>query len=406
MRAARLGIGAAILAIAGSTAAQWQQIPQGWQEIQQSGSGGTVTSVALTAPSIFSVSGSPVTTSGTLGLSLSTQTANTIFSGPTSGGAVAPTFRALVVNDLPTVDVAHGGSGLATLTTYAILTGGTTGTGALQQVGVGSAGAVLTSAGAGALPSFTALPGSSGDLLYNNAAALGASVVHQSTNTIEQYNSTNAQTFSIYSTRIDASNYRRLRVATSGSDKLIILEKLGSPGGGQVYLDNSSGGGSWLRANSGNAWGINVSTSDCFEPGADATQDLGRIARRPRDVYVSRHLITSGTTGPTLAGTGFGTSPTLTLDTGSTDFAGIVTVTAGTTPGSSGTLTVTFNTTNGTNTPAVIANLMNGTGTWNARATEFISSAGTGSFVIAWDNNAANLTASSTYKFTYVTVAK
>jgi hypothetical protein len=67
---------------------------------QALGGGGTVTSVALTAPSIFTVAGSPVTTSGTLALSLSTQTANTFFAGPSSGGAAAPTFRGIVFGDL------------------------------------------------------------------------------------------------------------------------------------------------------------------------------------------------------------------------------------------------------------------------------------------------------------------
>lgn len=65
------------------------------------GGTGTVTSVALSAPAIFSVTGSPVTTSGTLALSLATQSANQVWAGPTSGGAATPTFRALVKGDLP-----------------------------------------------------------------------------------------------------------------------------------------------------------------------------------------------------------------------------------------------------------------------------------------------------------------
>lgn len=60
-----------------------------------------VTSVGLTVPSILSVTGSPVTTSGTIAVSLATQTANTVFAGPTSGGAATPTFRALGYTDLP-----------------------------------------------------------------------------------------------------------------------------------------------------------------------------------------------------------------------------------------------------------------------------------------------------------------
>lgn len=71
------------------------------------GGSGTVTSVGLSVPSFLSVSGSPITTSGTLAVSLSTQTANTIFAGPTSGGAATPTFRALVVNDIPDLSATY-----------------------------------------------------------------------------------------------------------------------------------------------------------------------------------------------------------------------------------------------------------------------------------------------------------
>ena len=62
---------------------------------------GTVTSVALSLPSIFSVSGSPVTGSGTLTGSLANQTANKVLASP-NGSTGAPTFRALVVADIPT----------------------------------------------------------------------------------------------------------------------------------------------------------------------------------------------------------------------------------------------------------------------------------------------------------------
>ena len=85
------------------------------------GGSGTVTSVGLSLPAIFSVSGSPVTTSGTLTGSLATQTANTIFAGPTSGGSAAPTFRALVAADLPTTGTGgafvQGGNSFGTTAT-------------------------------------------------------------------------------------------------------------------------------------------------------------------------------------------------------------------------------------------------------------------------------------------------
>lgn len=62
---------------------------------------GTVTSVAMTVPSIMSVANSPVTSSGSLDVTLATQAANIVLAGPTTGGAAAPTFRALVAADIP-----------------------------------------------------------------------------------------------------------------------------------------------------------------------------------------------------------------------------------------------------------------------------------------------------------------
>jgi hypothetical protein len=80
-----------------------------------SASAGSVTSVALALPvSVFSVSGSPVTSSGTLTGSFTTQSANTVFAGPTTGSAATPTFRSLVSADIPSL------SGI-----YLALTGGT-----------------------------------------------------------------------------------------------------------------------------------------------------------------------------------------------------------------------------------------------------------------------------------------
>lgn len=72
-------------------------------EITGAGSG-TVTSVGLFLPSsVFTISGSPVTTSGTLTASFATQLANLVWAGPTTGAAAAPTFRALVGADLSAI---------------------------------------------------------------------------------------------------------------------------------------------------------------------------------------------------------------------------------------------------------------------------------------------------------------
>jgi hypothetical protein len=79
-----------VLKATNGTAASWQ-----------TDATGTVTSVGMSVPASFlSVSGSPVLTTGTLAVSLTSQTANTVFAAP-NGSAGTPTFRALTVNDLP-----------------------------------------------------------------------------------------------------------------------------------------------------------------------------------------------------------------------------------------------------------------------------------------------------------------
>jgi len=85
---------------------------------------GTVTSVGLSLPSIFNVTGSPVTTSGTLTATLATETANYVFAGPTSGAAAAPSFRALVSTDIPALP--YGTVTSVTGTAPVVSSGGTT----------------------------------------------------------------------------------------------------------------------------------------------------------------------------------------------------------------------------------------------------------------------------------------
>lgn len=83
------------------------------QAIVVGGAGsGSVTSVGLTMPAEFTVAGSPITTSGTLAVTKANENANTVFAGPTTGGAAAPAFRTLVTADLP--------AGTGTVTSVAV----------------------------------------------------------------------------------------------------------------------------------------------------------------------------------------------------------------------------------------------------------------------------------------------
>lgn len=73
---------------------------------------GTVTSVGLGTPTDLVVTGSPVTTAGTLSLTWATEAANTVHAGPASGSAAAPTWRSLVAADIPTISLTSGVTGL------------------------------------------------------------------------------------------------------------------------------------------------------------------------------------------------------------------------------------------------------------------------------------------------------
>ncbi len=78
------------------------------------GGNGTVTTVGLALPNIFTVTNSPVISAGTLTATLASQSANRFFASP-NGSAGTPTFRSLVAADLGviTVPVTNGGTGLA-----------------------------------------------------------------------------------------------------------------------------------------------------------------------------------------------------------------------------------------------------------------------------------------------------
>jgi hypothetical protein len=147
---------------------------------------GSVTSVALSLPSIISVSGSPITTSGTITGTLTTQSANAIFAGPSSGAGATPTFRALTTADIPALAY---GTGTVTSVALALpsimsvsgspVTSSGTLTGALTTQ---AANAIFAgpSSGAGAAPTFRAL--TTADI-----PAIGATITNDTTTSTNVY---------------------------------------------------------------------------------------------------------------------------------------------------------------------------------------------------------------------------
>lgn len=128
-------------------------------ETIQSGGSGTVTSVGLSMPSCFSVSGSPVTGSGTLSVSFASQTRYSVLAAPSTGNGT-PSFRALVAGDIPdlsgkyvTLDTTQNNiSGAKTFTTNPVTIAATSGlsVNASSYIDIGNARLVFDS-GANAL---------------------------------------------------------------------------------------------------------------------------------------------------------------------------------------------------------------------------------------------------------------
>ena len=128
---------------------------------------GTVTSVGLSLPNIFTVTNSPVTTTGTLTGSLATQAANMVWAGPTTGADAAPTFRALVAGDLPNTAVTPGSYTLmsGTVDAQGRLTAASSGSAVTSvATGTGLSGGTITSTGTISLANTAVTPGS-----YTNA---------------------------------------------------------------------------------------------------------------------------------------------------------------------------------------------------------------------------------------------
>jgi len=137
--------------------------------INATGTGGTVTSVAATVPSFLSITGSPITTSGTLAFSLSgtalpTTSGGTGLTSFTSGGVVyASSSSALATSS----NLTYNGTALTTTTTSGI---------PLVVTGTGSVGARIiggTGAGLGSYLSFQA-QGANAAIIGTEASIVGS----------------------------------------------------------------------------------------------------------------------------------------------------------------------------------------------------------------------------------------
>ncbi|MGH9403169.1 MAG: beta strand repeat-containing protein [Terriglobia bacterium] len=86
---------------AGAQVLEWNSSANAWTPTALPAFG-TVSSVGLSLPNLFTVSGSPVTSSGTLTGALASQNANLVLASP-SGASGVPAFRSLNIADLPSI---------------------------------------------------------------------------------------------------------------------------------------------------------------------------------------------------------------------------------------------------------------------------------------------------------------
>lgn len=113
--------------------------------------------------------------------------------------------------------------------------------------------------------------------------------------------------------------------------------------------------------------------------------------------------LNSSGAAPTVAVTGFGASPTVLVETGSTDSLGSVLVTAGGAgPAATGTIALTLSAATGS-FPGCVWQLSIGSANWTAGATWLVTTLSATQSIITWTNGAStNLVAASSYRAMWV----
>lgn len=115
--------------------------------------------------------------------------------------------------------------------------------------------------------------------------------------TVELYNSTTAQTFRVYNTRTDASNYERGFLRYSSNILQVGHEALGTGSGDRSVQLRSGDANILIFTNGSNRWQFGTSADTyAFAPNTDNAYDIGTTALRLRSLYAATSIGVGGTT--------------------------------------------------------------------------------------------------------------
>jgi len=196
----------------------------------QTGSTGTVTSVGISANPILEISNSPVVNAGTISIDFSATTSGGFFAGPNSGTPTRPSFRKILINDLP-IDSLNS--------IYLPLSGGTL-TGLLRGTTISASGNISATSfvkSGGTSTQFLKANGSvdSNSYALNSAVSgtAGQVAVFTGANSVGGYLGLD---YVLSGSRVQTLNLGSSTIGGPASTRLNINQTSNAAGGGEIFL--------------------------------------------------------------------------------------------------------------------------------------------------------------------------